>query len=253
MQNLIPVIEDVVFNATFADLPRFDFSDNSRYIKNENNVRFIIQALADDILCVREDKEINMQFYFGTNHFDITLGLSYPYFHYKVTFSFNYEYPDLKKNIRTILNNELDRIINEEGVQYRIVEIEPAKGFFKNLAIFEEVFDTHGQLYNHLCKYPFKSGTGESKDAFQFFTLIKMMNGIPSICLKCPIFEVLISHYVIQFDFKGIELSFNNDFLYSDNRVNTIRELIINLFNSKNNYNVTAIDNLKSITAMISI
>lgn len=252
MNNSIEIIDSQPINATFEDFKCFNFSKTIAPANSYNNILTIIQALANDILYTRKDKEVSIEFYFSKDSFDITISNSYPFFHKSTTFNFKYFYEELEKNINTILSNTLDNLIKKSSVLHKETDIASSYCFFKNLQILELILETDNSLLYHLKNKPFNSGLGRTKDKFKFFELMKYMNISLEINLSCPLFLIRVSSEAFYFSFKKNSIDFKEPDLDIENIIE-YQKIIISIFNLNNNFKVNSIKELMAISEILVI
>lgn len=227
MNEPIRIKECETHKILLSEIPSMILPERSQ-IKFPEQTKFIIKSLIDDILFTRKDREVEVEFFFGTREMTVTLDFGYIHLRKGTELSFKNEYDfDVFTNVDKIISESIEREMAENYAHFSEIDLEKANKFFEHIKILDEALNFNGRLLAYTKKTEFKSNVYELKDSFEGFDITKTVTKSMCIKLKNDTFDVSSYHEEIIFNFNGIRLMFRPDQMKDTYKiVSTIQALI---------------------------
>jgi len=200
----------------------------SREITNPEQVTEILKALSEDILFMRKDREVEIEFFFSVKRFHVTIDYGYVHLRKNSELEFYYEYDyNVSENMNRVLSDAIDYAMEDQHAHFTEIDIEKSRKYFKHIDILDQSLNMGGSLSTYARTTVYRNNVYEQKDVFGAFEVIKACNsGSVSLTLKHDNFKVIAYYEEIIFNYDGVELKFRPSQMKEDSVVFTIKKLI---------------------------
>lgn len=210
-----------------SEIPHM-ISPKNRDIKNPEQVTAILKALSEDILFMREDREVEIEFFFSAQRFNVTIDFGYVHLRQKSELEFYYEYDyNVYENMNRVLSEAIDYAMEDQRSHFTEIDVEKSRNYFKNIDILDQSLDMGGSLIDYAKTTIYENTVYEQKDTFGIFEIVKGCNsGCISLTIVSDNVKVVVYHKEIIFNYDGVELKFKTSSMKEGSVVSTIKKII---------------------------
>lgn len=229
MNEPVKIKDCEVLNVLLSEIPQM-ILPKYRQIVDPEYVQALLKTLSDDILFMRKDREVEIEFFFSNS--DFTVDINYGYIHLRKNTVLRFDYKkDPEKTINDVIYDAIETVMREEHAHFLEMDIKKAHTYFENIDTLDQCLGLNGRLNKYVKSIVYKNTFYELKDVFEDFEVIASGYHGPYLTLKKDDMSIIVFHEAIIFKLSGIELKFSLEKVKSDTPiVDTIKKHIGGFF-----------------------